>query len=122
MKIYRITGIFLIGLIFMQAVKINNVDASFWDGVFGVSQLKSVTQFMLGRKKSAVQTQKNFLNQMVGVSQVKSLVHVINKDFKKARRTQKIFYDEMVEPLLDNTPVIGHAKAMIHLMSGNTRR
>lgn len=59
---------------------------------------------------------------MIGVSQVKSLVHAINKDFKSARRTQKIFYEEMVEPKLDNTPGIGHTKAMIHLIAGNSKR
>lgn len=117
MQFSNLIGIFFIVLAFFVSNGTDN--ASFWDGCAGVSQAKSVFQLMAGYKDNAIQTQKNFLNQMIIVSQVKSIYHTINRDFKAARKTQKIFYDESVEPLLHCTPVIGHIKACIHLMLGD---
>lgn len=122
MHIYRSVSVFVFILMYLQFTKIEHVDASFWDGVLGASQIKSLFQLVGGHKKSAAQTQKNFLNQMVGISQFKSIVHAITLDFDKAKRTQKIFYHKSVEPLLDNTPGVGHAKAAIHFIAGNSKR
>lgn len=60
MRIYRIVSVFLFILIYLQYSRIEYVDASYWDGVGGVSQLKSLAQFIVGRKKAAIQTQKIF--------------------------------------------------------------
>ena len=116
MRFASFIGIFFIILVFFVANGSHNVDAAFWDGCAGVSQVKSIVQLLFGHKKDAIQTQKNFLNQMIIVSQAKSLYHVIQKDFKAARQTQKIFYGEMVEPFIDSTPALGHMKACVHLM------
>lgn len=120
MQFSSLIGIFFIVLAFFVSSGTDN--ATFWDGCAGVSQMKSVFQYMAGYEDEAIQTQKNFLNQMIGVSQVKSIYHTLNHDFKAARKTQKIFYDESVQPLLEATPLIGHIKACIHLMLGDKDR
>lgn len=122
MHFSSVFGIFFIILAFFVCKGADNVDATFWDGCAGVSQVKSILQLMAGHRDDAIQTQKNFLNQMIIVSQMKSIIHLINKDYKAAKKTQKTFYKEMVEPLLDCTPAIGHMKACIHLIFSDTDR
>lgn len=56
-----------------------------WDGCAGVSQVKLIVHLMFGHRKDALQTQKNFFNQMIIVSQAKSLYHAIQMDFNGAR-------------------------------------
>lgn len=98
------------------------MDAAFWDGIIGISQVKSAAQYATGDKQGAIQTQKNFLNQMTGVSQIKSLYHLYKGDRRAAIKTQKIYYYETVEPLLENTPILGQLKGAAHIVFGQTER
>lgn len=91
MRFASFVGVFFIILAFFVANGPDNVDATFWDGCAGVSQVKSVVQLLFGHRKDALQMQKIFLNQMIIISQAKSLYHAIQNDFKAARQTQKIF-------------------------------
>lgn len=98
-----------------------NVDATFWDGVVGVSQLKAATQYMAGDRNGAAQTNRNFWNQMPVVSQMKSLGQILIGRGADAQVTQAIFLRDTIEPILDSTPVVGHAKAYVHLFMGGDK-
>lgn len=87
-----------------------HVDASLWDSLPVISQMKSLVQVIGGDEKGAEQTQLNFINQAPVVSQVKSMAEAISGDEKAAQRTQEKFVNGFVEPLGDNMPVVGHIK------------
>lgn len=73
---------------------------------------------MSGDENGAKQTKQNFLNQMPVVSQVKSILHYSLNEDEAAARSSKQFLLKTVEPLMDNAPVIGHLKGMLHIMTG----
>jgi len=85
------------------------VEASFWDTIPVVSQVKSAVQAIAGDKEAARQTQINFVNQMPVVSQIKSAVEMATGDEEAARQTQMHFLKN-AETLVDGTPVVGHIK------------
>lgn len=97
------------------------VDATFWDGIVGVSQIKSAAQYMTGDKKGAFRTNRNFWNQMPVVSQVKSLGQIMAGHGAEAQHTQAIFLRETITPILDSAPFIGQVKAAIHIMLGGNK-
>lgn len=92
----------------------SSTNASFWDTIPVVSQLKSAVQAISGDSEVARQTQINFANQMPVVSQIKS-------DVEAARRTQMRFLKN-AETLVDGTPVVGHIKGGIHMLTGDKER
>lgn len=100
----------------------NVVEASFWDSLPIISQVKSLVQVIVGDVDGARQTQDNFLNQAPVVSQVKSAIEAIGGDDEAARRTQRRFLHGYLEPIADNTPVVGHIKGGIHMAVGDTER
>lgn len=55
------------------------------------------------------------------VSQLKSIGQVAIGDGAGAQDTQLKFLQETVEPVLENTPVIGHIKSLVHLALGNPK-
>lgn len=83
-----------------------------------VSQTKSGLQFILGDADGAMETQKNFLKEGLGPSQVRSVYHLVNGNPTEALNIQKKFVSNL-EPIVDGTPVIGHAKGIGHLLTGN---
>lgn len=109
-------------VIFVTFFVCANVDASFWDGIVGVSQLKTATQFALGDKKGASQTNRNFWRQMPGISQINSGLQLARGRTKDAKNTQIQFIRETVEPFINNIPVIGHGKGAIHLLFGDRQK
>ncbi|KAE9542533.1 hypothetical protein AGLY_002444 [Aphis glycines] len=96
-------------------------DASFWDTIPVVSQLKSAVQAISGNSEAARQTQINFANQMPVVSQIKSAVEAATGDQQAARSTQMHFLKN-AETLVDGTPVVGHIKGGIHMLAGDKER
>lgn len=98
------------------------VDASFFDGVPIISQIKSGIQAITGDEEGAEKTQENFMNQAPVISQVKSAVQFVTGDAEGALKTQEHFLHGTIEPVVDNTPVVGHLKGTIHLIAGDTER
>jgi len=96
-------------------------DASFWDTIPVVSQLKSAVQAIAGDSEAARQTQINFANQMPVVSQIKSAVQAATGDKQGARDTQMHFLKN-AETMVDGTPVVGHIKGGIHMLAGDKER
>lgn len=95
---------------------------SFWDSLPVISQIKSAVQAIGGDSEGARRTQENFLNQMPVLSQLKSAVQAASGDNEGARKTQEQFLHEYIEPIADNTPVIGHVKGGIHIAVGDKER
>lgn len=89
-----------------------NVDASFWDGMPIISQFKSAFQAICGDTEGAKKTQENFVDQAPVVSQVKSAVESAMGNNEAARKTQENFLYNTLEPMADNTPVVGHIKGI----------
>lgn len=94
-----------------------HVDASFWDSIPLISQIKSAVQAISGDTEGAKKTQENFLNQAPIISQAKSLGEAIAGDEEAARNTQKQFLNEFIEPVADNTPIVGHIKGEKNTMN-----
>lgn len=116
---FSFASVSLFVLILYLCNYIEVIHATFWDGVVGVSQIKQAAQWFSGDKKGARQTHRNFWNQMPVASQLKSIGQVIIGDGAGAQDTQLKFLAETVEPVLENTPVIGHIKAYVHVLLGN---
>lgn len=95
---------------------------SFWDGIIGISQLKSLVQVIGGDAEGARKTQENFLNQAPMISQYKSLYHAIAGDNEAARKTQEIFLHNTIEAAADGTPIVGHIKGGVHIALGDQKR
>lgn len=98
------------------------VDASFWDGIPVISQIKSAVQAIGGDTEGAKRTQENFLNQAPVISQVKSAVQAGQGDHAGAKRTQEQFLHETIEPVAENTPGVGHLVGVGHIAAGNKER
>lgn len=113
----------LVALFITSLIVINgpqNVDASFWDSIPVISQIKSAVQAIAGDTDGAKKTQENFVNQAPIISQAKSLGEAIAGDNEAAKKTQEQFLHEFIEPVADNTPVVGHIKGGIHIAAGDT--
>lgn len=91
---------------------------SFLDGVWVISQGKSFYLWVLGDSEGAERVQRNFLRQAPIVSQLNSMNHALVGEFESAKEIQEIFLHETLVPFVDNTPVIGHGKALIHAALG----
>lgn len=111
---------FITSLVIINGPK--NVDASFWDGIPIISQIKSGFQAATGDLEGAKKTQENFSNQAPVISQAKSAIESASGDNEAARKTQEHFLHETLEPVADNTPVIGHIKGGIHIAAGDEER
>lgn len=90
----------------------SKVSASFWDGVPITSQWKTFFQAANGDIKGAKKTQKHFLDQAPVISQLKSFAELVRGDNKAAQKTQKKFLHKTLEPIADNTPIVGHIKGI----------
>lgn len=65
---------------------------------------------------------RNFWNQMPVISQLKSTGQLLVGNVKGAKHTQLHFLRETVEPVLENAPVVGHLKSLVHLAMGDRQR
>lgn len=101
------------------ALQLHGAKASFWDAIPVVSQLKSAVQASAGDPASALETQKNFVHAAPIVSQVYSAGQAIGGDQDGAEKTQLRFLHEFLEPLVENTPILGHAIGAAHLRAEN---
>ncbi|KAF7995192.1 hypothetical protein HCN44_004664 [Aphidius gifuensis] len=108
-------------LLVLLLVVISTIEASWYDGVPFVSQVKSAVQAALGDMKGAERTQQNFIRQAPGVAQITSAVQAHNGDYQGARDTQKQFIDA-VEETVDGTPVLGHIKGITHMLLGQNEK
>lgn len=93
----------------------SNIDASFFDGIPFVSQVKSLIQLIANEPDAARQTQENFLNQAPVVSQVKSGIEFISGNSDAALRTQKNFLSEFRCKLLKTINYIESMQFKSHL-------
>lgn len=97
--------------------------ASFLDFLPVASQIKSAIQAASGDLEGAKNTQENFSRQCPVISQARSFVEATAlQNPEAARETQEQFLNGFIEPLADNTPVIGHIKGGIHMAVGDTKR
>lgn len=104
-------------LFVLLLVGISTIEASWYDGVPLVSQVKSAVQAATGDMKGAERTQQNFIRQAPGVAQITSAVQAHNGDYQGARDTQNQFL-HAAEEGVDATPVLGHVKGVTHMMLG----
>ncbi|KAF6206721.1 hypothetical protein GE061_017957 [Apolygus lucorum] len=75
------------------------------DSIPGLSQVKSLYQFVAGNSDGAWRTQENFLNTGVVASQIKSAVQAAQGDLGAARETQ----DKFAKNVKELAEVIGMA-------------
>lgn len=118
MRVWHPACVFLLYVLFFYT----STKASFWDGLIGISQLKSTTQTLSGDIAGAKHTKRNFMNQMPIVSQVKQIMHYKRKEDLAAIQTSKQFLFETVEPIFNHAPILGHIKGMMHIMLGEKDR
>lgn len=95
---------------------------SFWDGIPLISQGKSLIQVISGDAEGAKRTQENFTKQMPIISQARSTVERVMGNFENAQKTNEQFLTGFVEPIVDNTPGVGHVKGAIHIATGDVQR
>lgn len=95
---------------------------SFWDGIPLISQGKSLIQVISGDAEGAKRTQENFTKQMPIISQARSTVEKVMGNFEDAQKTEEQFITGFVEPIVDNTPGVGHVKGAIHMATGDMQR
>lgn len=88
-----------------------------WDVLPGISQLKSGVQWLAGDTAGAVDTQQHFFHEGFGTSQALSVYFLATGDPARAWDVQKKFARNL-EVLMDSTPLVGHAKGFVHMMSG----
>ena len=91
------------------------------DTIYGVSQVKSLLQWIFGDSEGAKCTQENFSKGAPIVSQIRSAVEAGRGDHQAARETQMFFLKNM-ESQIDGIPLIGHVKGGVHLLLGDTER
>lgn len=86
-----------------------------------VAQLKSVAYVADGRVQEAADTQRNFSMHCPVVAQVRSVLEAATGHTDEAVETQREFM-RFASRALDKVPVLGHAKALLHLSLGDGER
>lgn len=108
---------FIMALVAATAPAAVFANAPLWDILPGISQLKSGVQWLAGDTAGAVATQQNFFHEGLGTSQALSVYYLATGDPARAWDVQKKFARN-AEVWIDSTPLLGHAKGLVHMMTG----
>lgn len=114
---FLIISIVLIGMVFGPQSALSA--PTMCDGIPLISQAKSLVQIFSGDIEGARKTQENFSRQ---IPIVRSIVESSIGNSDEVKKVQEQFLGGFLEPLVDNTPVIGHVKGAIHMVVGDTER
>jgi hypothetical protein len=84
----------------------------------GLSQLKSVAQYVSGDAEGALKTQDDFTSSFLFIAQSRSAVEWLRGDKDKAWETQKKYFWGLIDGV-NWYPIVGHTKGVIHYVCGD---